>query len=66
MLPKNTMTDVAITLANGMYLRRCDDLEVTISQYFKEAFVNEKISKERMDRIYNRFCDLLLGDKVDY
>lgn len=66
MLPENTMTSVAIELANGMYLRRCDDLDEQIEGCFKEAFVDEKISKERMERIASKFCDLLLGVKETY
>jgi hypothetical protein len=66
MFPKNTMTNVAIELANGMYLRRCDDLECNIATCFEGAFVDEKVSRERMERIYDKFCSLLLGDKEKY
>lgn len=66
MLPENTMTSVAIELSNRMFLRRCDDLEHTITQCFEEAFKNEKISRERMERIYTKFCDLLLGEEEKY
>jgi hypothetical protein len=64
MMSKKSFTNVAVTLANGMYLQRCDDLEHIITQCFEEAFVTEKISRERMERIYTKFCDLLLGEEI--
>lgn len=64
MLPKATMTKVAMTLANGMYLKRCDDLDEHLEASLIEAFADEKISQVRMQRIVTKFCDSLLGEKV--
>lgn len=64
MMSKKSFTDVAAILSNGMYLQRCDDLEGEIAKCFEGAFVNEKVSRKRMERIYTKFCDLLLGEEV--
>lgn len=66
MMSKKSFTNVAVILSNGMYLQRCDDLEHAITKCFEGAFENEKISRERMERIYTKFCDLLLGEKEGY
>jgi len=62
MMPKATMTIIAMKLANGMYLKRCDDLDGRLEESIIEAFEGEKISKAKMLRITKKFCDLLLGE----
>lgn len=74
MLNKNTMTNVAIKLANSrimehcahldtMFLERCELLDTKLASSLKEAFDGEKISQVRMQRIVDRFCGHMLDGK---
>jgi len=74
MLLKNTMTIVATKLAeekilayskklDKAYDARCDLLDSRLAGSLREAFIDEKISQVRMQRIVDRFCDNMLDSK---
>ena len=60
MLSKVSMTLMAHMLATKDFEERCDKLDDRLEKALNEAFSEEFISKERRERIINKFCELVL------
>ena len=61
MIPRDTMTKVALTLAYRMFINRCDMMDGKIEAGLEAAFKDEKISKVRKERMLDKFSDSMLG-----
>jgi len=54
-----TITNLAHTLATEDFNERCEVLDSRLKDALTKAIGEEKISQVRMDRIVNRFCEVL-------
>lgn len=64
MMSKKVIRDVAVVLANVEFDERCAKMDVILADCLTKAFDGEKISKERRDRILDRFCVLMCAVKT--
>jgi hypothetical protein len=58
---KNTVKILANAIALKMFDDYCKELDKKFSDALNEAFEGERISKERVQRIGNRFINILRG-----
>ena len=54
-----TITNLAHTLATEDFNERCELLDARLKDALEKAIGEERISQVRMDRIVNRFCEVL-------
>ena len=63
MIPKRSISIIANTIADNKFKLQCELLDARIEESLREAFTDERIGQERLNRIVNRFCKLMLGAK---
>ena len=63
MMTKFTITKLAIELANTSFIEQCDKMDKIIDNCLAKSFEGERISKDRAERIVNRFVKLMLEVK---
>ena len=63
MITKFTMGRVAIELAEKMFNEKLASLDIVLEDSLNKAFADERISKDRQDRIVTKFCVALLDNK---
>ncbi|HEY5563873.1 MAG TPA: hypothetical protein VIK72_19325 [Clostridiaceae bacterium] len=63
MIAKGTLVIVAETLANRKFIEHCELLDTRLEECLRSAFKDEKISQKRLDRIINKFCENMEGEK---
>ena len=63
MIPKRTISIIANTIADNKFKLQCELLDARIEESLREAFTDERIGQERLNRILSKFCKLMLGVK---
>lgn len=63
MISKGTMKTIAYTIADSLFHKRCVELDKNLFKWLDEALDQEKLSKERKERIKKNFySNILRGD----
>lgn len=65
MLSKHAIGDIASKIASKDFTSRCERMDLILHDSLLKAFENERISQERMQRIINKFTELVSEVKFE-